>query len=114
MPGRASYELHYDLGRDLLLQQRLSVILDSPAAYPIIVERATALAREADAALRVVLCLAERETAPSQRNADVGLVGDRARDWGHLPANALAVWTNRPVADLLPGVLAQVEGGVRC
>lgn len=121
LAGRASYELLYDLGRDLLARQRMSVILDSPAAYPIVVEKTTALAQEADAVLRVVLCLAdravrerrlvERVTRPSQWTADVGLVGDSFAEWGgHLPPGTFTVHTNRPVTDLLPEVLAYVHG----
>ncbi|MBD0324281.1 MAG: ATP-binding protein [Aldersonia sp.] len=126
LAGPAAYELLHDLGCDLLVQQRLSVILDSPAAYPIVVEKATTLAREAGAVLRVVLCLAdrtererrlsERLIRPSQRNADVGLIGDDARQWGrHLPADSLVVRTTQPVDELLPEtlvyVLAPVDGG---
>jgi predicted kinase len=119
--GRASYELLLAVGRDLLLYQRLPVILDSPATYPIVVERATALAREADAALRVVLCLANRElrtrrlaervALPSQWRVDTSTIEDGRREWAdHLPPETLVIRTERPLPDLVAEVLAYVQG----
>lgn len=70
--GPASYDLMFDIGKDLLLEQRLSVILDSPAGYPVVVERARELARQAEADLKFVLCLADPSTLAvrlSQRTA---------------------------------------------
>jgi predicted kinase len=44
--GPASYTLLLALARDLLVHQRLSVILDSPAAYPrVVAGRARSLVR---------------------------------------------------------------------
>jgi predicted kinase len=117
LAGRASYQLLHDVGRDLVVRQGMSVILDSPAAYAIVIERAAAIAAEVGAHLRVVLCLADRdvrnrrmaarETRPSQWNADLGLVGDRWEDWSdHLPADTLVVRTDRPPAELVPAVVA--------
>ena len=90
LAGPASYELLLAVGRDLFLHQRLSVILDSPATYPVVVERATELARAAGAALRVVLCLADRElrtrrmaarvARPSQWVVDASAIEDGQRE----------------------------------
>ena len=121
LAGRASYELLLAVGRDLLLHQRLSVILDSPATYPIVVEWATALAREADATLRVVLCLADRAlrtrrlaarvARPSQWAVDASAIEDGRREWaGHLPPETLAIRTERPLPDLVTEVLAYLRG----
>ena len=63
LAGPASYEVLLSLGRDLLVEQRLSVILDSPAGYPSVVERAQAIALDGGARLSVILCLAEQGLA---------------------------------------------------
>jgi predicted kinase len=121
LAGPASYDLLLDVGRDLLLHQRLSVLLDSPATYPVVVERATALAREAGATLRVVLCLADRElrtrrlaarvARPSQWAVDASAIEDGRREWaGHLPPETLAIRTERPLLDQVTEVLAYLRG----
>lgn len=121
LAGPASYELLLAIGRDLLLHQRLSVILDSPATYPIVVERATALAREADARLRVVMCLADRElrtrrlaarvARSSQWAVDASAIEDGRREWaGHLPPETLAIRTERPLPEQVTEVLASLRG----
>src|SRR5436309_10745179 len=84
--GAASYQLMLAVGRDLLLEQGLSVILDSPAFYPSVVEQAAGLARQAGARLKVVLCLADRDvrdartlarvSKPSQPRTPGGFEGD--------------------------------------
>lgn len=119
LAGRASYELMLALGRDLLHGQRLSVILDSPASYPVVVDRAAALARDAGAALRVVLCLAERElrtvrlasrtARPSQWTVDSSTIEDGHREWtSFVPADTLIVRGEHPLGDQLDRVLAYI------
>lgn len=121
LAGPASYELLLAVGRDLLLHQGLPVILDSPSTYPVVVERATAMAREAGATLRVVLCLANRElrtrrlaarvARPSQWAVDASAIEDGRREWaGHLPPETLAIRTERPLPDLVAEVLAYLRG----
>ena len=51
----AAYDLLLALGRDILVQQKQSVILDSPTTWPITLERAEGLALAAGADLKVVL-----------------------------------------------------------
>jgi predicted kinase len=100
--GRASYDLMFDVGRDLVLHQRLSAILDSPAGYPVVIRRAEDLAREAGARLRFVLCLAghavrsrrlaERVPRSSQWTADTSIPDDGSAVWiPLLPPDALRV-----------------------
>jgi hypothetical protein len=52
-----AYELLFALAREILVEQHISVILDSPARFPIILERATELAQAAGARLKLVRCL---------------------------------------------------------
>jgi predicted kinase len=118
--GPASYDLLLEVGRDLL-SQRFSVILDSPATRPVVVERATELARAAGATLRIVLCLADRElrvrrlsarvARPSQWVVDASAIEDGQREWvGHLPPQTLVVRTTRPVAEQAIEVIAFLLG----
>ena len=107
------------VGRDLLVEQGLSVILDSPAFYPSVVEQAAELARQVGGRLRVVLCLADRDVRdartlarvakPSQPRTPGSFDGDGRERFGHLPAGTLVVRTARPVAELAAEVLAQLR-----
>lgn len=119
--GRASYDLLFAVGGDLLIRQGCSVILDSPAGYPAVVRRAEALAGEAGAALRVVLCLAdptlrnrrlaERPARPSQLTADAATLDDGRERWAPLlPPHTLRVRTERPVEELLQRVVPYLLG----
>ena len=120
--GPASYDLMFEVGRDLLLRQGFSVILDSPAGYPLVIERAKELATEAGANLRFVLCLAdhqlrnrrlaERVAMQSQWAADVRILDDGTERWVPLlPAFALAVRTDSPVEGLLPHFIDYLQNG---
>ena len=118
--GPASYDLMFNLGRDLLIRQGLSVILDSPAGYPTVIERAAELACEVGARLKFVLCLADREmrnarmaergSSRSQWTTDIGIHDDGTERWAPLlPAHALEVRTNSTVEGLLPEIIEYVE-----
>lgn len=114
--GPASYDLMFDLGKDLLLEQRLSVILDSPAGYPIVIERAHALARQAEANLKFVLCLADPSTLTerlSRRTArqsqwsvnEVGEEDTRQRWMSLLPPDSLVLDMAQTTDHLLQSVV---------
>ncbi len=118
--GRASYELMFEVGRDLLIRQGFSVILDSPAGYPTVIERAHALAGKAGAGLRFVLCLADaplrnarlagRTARPSQWSADTGTLDDGTERWGALlPPDALRIHTDVPRSELIPQILRYLQ-----
>lgn len=119
--GRASYDLMFDIGRDLLLRQGLSVILDSPAGYPQVIDRAEGLAREAGAELRCVLCLADhavrskrlaaRTARPSQWTVDTVIPDDGSSLWiPLLPPPALYVRVEGPLEVSVQEVLEYVRG----
>jgi predicted kinase len=114
--GPLSYDLMFEVGRDVLVRQRQSVILDSPAAYPRCVERATQIAAEAGGRLRVVCCVADdavraarlgtRRTLRSQLTA--GTFQSGSERFAHLPGDALTLDSARPLADLLSEALAYI------
>jgi predicted kinase len=116
--GPAGYELMFDLGRDLVVGQRLSAILDSPAAYPICTEKALEIALAAGARLKVVLCLADpptrnrrlaqRAARLSQLTADNPATGDGRARFTHLPGDTLILQTVRPLDALIAHALAYV------
>lgn len=116
----ASYTAMLALGRDLVVNQRRSVILDSPATWERTITTAQKICREGNAVLRVVLCLADRErrnervhTRLAQRSQPVGTsttAGTGIERFRHLPATTLFVDTERSleqtVAEVLPHLRA--------
>ena len=114
--GPASYDLMFQVGRDLLIRQGLSVILDSPAGYPDVIERAAELAKDARARLRFVLCLADcdvrnqrlaaRVSTESQWTRDTEILDDGGGRWlPLLPASTLEVRGESEAEALLRSVL---------
>lgn len=118
--GPASYDLMFDIGKDMLLELRFSVILDSPAGYPFVVERAHELARQADADLKFILCLADPSTRavrlarriarPSQWSADK-LVEEDVRQWctALLPSDSLVLDMAQATHDLVREVVPYLK-----
>ncbi len=121
LAGRASYEVLFDIGRDLVVTQGLSIIMDWPTFYPRVIEVSEAIVADAGGALRVVFCAADQETrlrrtrervsrisqrghadrrAPSRRDS----AGDGRELFPFLPPETLTVITDRPV-DLLASEL---------
>ncbi len=114
--GRTSYELMFDVGADLLIRQGFSVVLDSPAGYPQVIDRAEELARKGGAELRFVLCLARhgvrnerlarRNAGPPQWTSDTAILDDGSGLWlPLLPPYALQVCSEEPVDVLIQEVL---------
>jgi len=116
--GPSSYDLMFDIGKDVLVDQRLSVILDSPAGYPSVVERACGLARQAEADLKFILCLADpsvravrlaqRTARPSQWKVDLMAEEDvRQRRWwaSLLPSDSLVLDMAQATDDLVQAVV---------
>ncbi len=115
--GPTAYDLMFAMGQDLLVQQGLSVILDSPALYARGIKRAVEMADMANARFKVVLCLAdrrvrvrrmaEREARISQLTAMASSTEDDGRQhFLHLPADTLTLDTTRPLEELIPAVLS--------
>ncbi len=118
--ARLSYDLLFALGGDLLLDQQLSVILDSPAGYPVVVEWATEMASRAGAYLRAIVCLADRDLRNQRLRQRVArpsqwLTDDQTdeRTWQkHLaffPVDTLILDTVRPIPELMTQSLSYLR-----
>jgi predicted kinase len=132
LAGPASYVLLYEMARDMVAGQQLSLILDSPAAYPEVVARAEAISLEAGGCLRVLLCHARRESrrkrqmertsklsqpGPAIRPGDSlaelsATAEDRALErFSHLPPTRLELDTEQPLEIVLEEAVAYVKDG---
>ncbi len=119
MAGPASYYLPLALCRDFVGEQRLSVIFDSPAAYPNVVEQAQKITEAAGGALRVIFChapvqarnqrLAVRERRLSQMANDPATDEESLRRFAHLPSVTLRLDMERPLSELVAEALAFIS-----
>lgn len=107
LAGPASYALLLEMAHDLLVQQRLSIILDSPARYASVLEHVITLTQQAGACLKIIECVAnqelrqqrirERIARPSQWTANGDISDEQVRQvFEHLPTNCLTLDTSRP------------------
>jgi predicted kinase len=98
-----SYEILFALSEDLLLQQRLSVIIDTADRQIRALERAVQLTQISGAGLKIIRCvapasvralrLAERIERPSQWKVDKATDEDQETWYAHLPTNTLTLQT---------------------
>lgn len=112
--GEIAYELLFSLTEYFLVQQQLSVILDTSARYPFILERATQIAHNAEAHLKVILCIAHsslRKDRLSTRSVlhhlstnpfDTLAIENELTHFTHLPQDILIVETKDPLETYLP------------
>lgn len=117
LAGPASYALLLEMARDLLVQQRLSIILDSPARYRTVLEHVVSLTHQAGAHLKIILCVAnqelrtqrirERLARPSQWSTNGDVSDEQARQmFAHLPATILTLDTGRSFEQCIAEALA--------
>ena len=116
--GPASYYLPLALCRDLMVQQQLSVIFDSPAAYPNVAEQAQKIADAANGQLKVIFCsadsnvrnqrLSERPRRLSQMQSDPSTDEETGRRFLHLPLGTLRLDMERPLLELVTKALAYI------
>ena len=64
--GWSAYEVFFALAQNIIMQYRHSIILDTSALHPFILERATAIKQSANAKLKVILCTADSATRMSR------------------------------------------------
>lgn len=117
----AAYNAMFDLGESLL-QQGMSVVLDSPANLPETVSVAKGVCRGASAKLVVVLCSAEQEvrnervasrtSLPSQPASISTTPGTARERFLHLPADTLEVDTMKPLEDVVQDAVAAAHAVV--
>lgn len=119
LAGPASYVLPLALCRDLVGQQRLSVIFDSPAAYPTVVAQAQQITEEASGTLKIVYCravsttrnqrLAQRSRRLSQMESDPTTDAEGFARFSHLPLERLDLLMERPIAELMAEALEYLK-----
>ena len=116
--GPASYLLPLALCRDLVVQQRLSVIFDSPAGYPANIEQAQQIAEASGGALKIIYCQADsslRDQRLARRPRRLSqLVNDPTTDaegrtrFAHLPLDRLDLHMEQPLSVTTAEVLAYI------
>lgn len=117
--GPASYSVPLALCRDLVVGQRLSVIFDSPAAYPTVIQQAQQIAEEASGTLKVICCqarstlrnqrLTQRSRRLSQMESDPTTDAEAQVRFAHLPPERLDVLMERPLSELTAEALAYIK-----
>lgn len=117
----ASYAVLLALGRELVVNQRLPVILDSPASWQSTITAAEEICRDGEAILHILLCLADRDTRnqrvgirAAQRSQPLGFsttAGNGADRYQHLPAGALHINTEGPLHTIVTDVLQHLGIG---
>lgn len=117
--GPASYSVPLALCRNLVVQQQLSMIFDSPAAYPNVVEQAREIADAAGGRLEVIFCnagskvrnqrLSERPQRLSQMQSDPSTDEENLRRFAHLPVTTLRLEMEHPLHELVAEALAYIS-----
>jgi predicted kinase len=106
----AAYETCFALAGDLLMQQQ-TVILDTPAVFSLVTERARALCERPGAVLLPVLCSADRDIRNQRVASRVGMRSQPAGQsktpgyarerFTHLPADRLEIVTDGELQETL-------------
>lgn len=112
LAGRATYDQVFALAEDLLVRQRLSLIIDTSAHHPFILEHAIRIAHEANARLKIVLCTAasavrmeredQRDSSPlAHHHLELAQIEDDLRLFTHFPPDVLTLCTSNPFDEYL-------------
>jgi predicted acetyltransferase/predicted kinase len=111
----AAYAALLALGRDLVVHQGRSVILDRPASWERTVTAARDICRDGDAAFHVILCLADREIRNARVRARAAMLsqpagisttaGTGVERFPHLPDDTVHIDTGQPIEDVMNEVL---------
>ena len=120
LAGPASYTLLLEIAHDLLVQQHLSVILDSPGRFPSMLEQVRDLTKQVGAHLKIIQCVANRElrnqrisgrvARPSQWKVDADFTDEQERQmFAHFPADILTLDTSHPFEQTVAETLAYLR-----
>ncbi len=119
-----AYELLFALAKDVLIRQQLSIILDTSAVFPAVIEAASELVQIADTQMKIIFCKANshiRRARLQRRNTQDGgkrqLLIDLATvdedNWqyfDHLPLEHLIeLDTSRPFEEYLQRALSFLQ-----
>ncbi|MEJ7902406.1 MAG: AAA family ATPase [Thermomicrobiales bacterium] len=119
----AAYRATFDLVEHMLREQRLSVIVDTPAVYPATLEWATNLCTETDATIIPVLCSADGEARYDRMAAREGMrshskgtsrrPGTAREQFNHFPDNTIELDTMGAEDDVTLEAIAAVRLRIR-
>jgi predicted acetyltransferase/predicted kinase len=111
----AAYATLLALGREMVVDQGRSVILDSPASWERTVTTAQDICRDGNAEFHVILCLADREIRNARVRARAAMLsqptgvsrtaGTGVERFPHLPDDTIHVDTNQPIERMVRQVL---------
>ena len=111
--GRVAYELSFETARHVLIEQKASVILDSGALHPFILENANNIVRDVEnTQLKVIFCVVHRDLRyerlrkrlwppVTKITVDPETIAGYLQCFKHLPSNRLTLYTNEPFAKCL-------------
>lgn len=109
--GRIAYELLFDQAEDLIVRQRFSIIFDTSAHRPFILENAMRIVRAAGAGMKIIYCVApsnvrlkrlnERAAAnlyhPFMLSLETAVIEDESEHFRHLSDGRLVIDTQKPL-----------------
>jgi predicted kinase len=117
--GWIAYDMFFALAHKIVMQQHHSLILDTSALHPFILERATAIAQSANAQLKVILCTADsttrmkrlRERNDQNWRAKIHTVifDKECCYFSHLPTDILVLSTVAPFEDYLAQAISYLQ-----
>lgn len=119
LAGWAAYEFSLNFTEYLMVNHKLSVILDTPLLYPFILERAKQLVKRSGARLKILLCdvdedirqdrLRSRTNRISQSRAHL-ISRDKAKQFEHLdPSLYKKIETKLPLTAYIENALTYVK-----
>ena len=116
----ASYRLLDELARDIVVEQGLSVIVDSPSSYEEAIDAAESITKEAGGVLQIVLCEASRSTRAlrlatrERRISHVTTIDDEAElaielRFERLPAGTIRLSTEGAPDDIVREIVSLLQ-----
>ena len=115
----AAYQTTFDLAEQLLRVQRVSIIVDTPAVYPSVLDWATHLCAETSAVLIPVLCSADGKVRYDRMAAREGLrshskgtsrrPGTARERFAHFPDHTIELDTMRAVDEVIRVAISRVR-----
>lgn len=116
LAGNTTYKLAFEIARNSIIRQRASIILDSAALQPFILDNALSIVHSTPGTrLKVVLCIADRFTRDERvRTRPYQLTNIRVNPetiqgylelFTHLPSNTLTINTIDPLETYLQKVI---------
>lgn len=119
--SKIAYEISFDTVKTVLLQQKLSVILDTAALHRFILDTAQEMAATTQARLKVILCVADRDlrnqrlrnrkSQSTRIHVDPETIPDYLYHFRHLPPDTLILYTSNPYEECFIRARAYLMNG---